>query len=138
MKRLALLALLPLQLTACGPFFRGGGEPDPDALRLCVVNATAGYGNVVARVGLVRFTVLPGQEQCRPVTLTGTFLELRAVTTGGGAAGTLSYAERLQPGNTTCWRWRLGNTRASALDVTPCGNDARAGEPGGAASSAER
>lgn len=126
MKRLALLALLPLQFTACGPFFRGGGGPDPDALRLCVVNATTGYGNVVARVGLVRFTVLPGQEQCRPVTLTGAYLELRAVTTGGGVTGPLSYAERLQPGNTRCWRWRLSNARASAVDITPCGDDAPA------------
>ncbi|HST57952.1 MAG TPA: hypothetical protein VLK84_04675 [Longimicrobium sp.] len=132
MKRLALLALLPLQLTACGPFFRSDPVADANALRLCVQNATAGQGNVVARVGLVNFNVLPGQEQCRPVALTGSFLPLNASTTGAGVGGTLSYAERLYPGTTPCWRWRLSNSASSPRDVTPCEDDATAGRSGGA------
>ncbi|HYW11641.1 MAG TPA: hypothetical protein VE871_06770 [Longimicrobium sp.] len=131
MKRLALLALLPLSLNACGPIFRSSPEADANALRLCVQNATAGQGNVVARVGLVNFNVMPGQEQCRPVALTGSYLPLNASTTGAGVAGTLSYAERLHPGATTCWRWRLTNSASSPRDVTPCDGDAAAGRSAG-------
>ena len=120
MKRLAVLPLLALNLAACGPAMRGTPEADANALRLCVQNATAGQGNVVARVGLVNFNVLPGQEQCRPVALTGSYLPLNASTTGAGVAGARSYSERLHPGTTTCWRWRLTNTVSSPRDITPC------------------
>lgn len=132
MKRLALLPLLALNLTACGPFFRSSPQADANALRLCVQNATAGQGNVVARVGLVNFNVMPGQEQCRPVALTGSFLPLTASTTGAGVAGSLSYAERLYPGTTACWRWRLTNTRSAPTDVAPCDGGATASRSAGA------
>lgn len=120
-----LVALTFLCLCACGPALRGGEEPADEAnsLRLCVENATAGYGNIVARAGLVRFTVMPGEEQCRRVVVTGAALELRAQTTGGGSAGPISYTERLQSGAARCWRWRLGNSRASAADLTPCNDE---------------
>ncbi len=120
MKRLALLPLLALNLTACGPSFRSDPVADANALRLCVQNATAGQGNVVARAGLVRFNVMPGQEQCRPVALTGSFLPLNASTTGEGVGGTRSYSERLHPGTTTCWRWTLTNSASSPRDIAPC------------------
>ena len=118
--KIALVTVL--RLSACGPSLRQG-ETDPNATRLCVENATAGYGNIVARAGLTRFTVMPGERQCRSVIVTGAALELRAVTTGGGSAGPISYAERLQTGASRCWRWRLGNSPASAADLTPCDDD---------------
>lgn len=117
MMRVALITVLCL--SACGPALRKG-ETDPNATRLCVENATTGYGNIVARAGLTRFTVMPGQVQCRSVLVTGASLDLRAATTGGGSAGPVSYAERLQTGASRCWRWRLGNSPASAADLTPC------------------
>ena len=118
MMRIAAVTLVCL--TACGPLARGSGDEGPNTLRLCVENATAGYGNIIAHAGLVRFNVMPGQEQCRPVHVPGSALQVTARTMGGGAAGPLSYTERLQPGATGCWRWRLTNSRASAADLTPC------------------
>lgn len=118
MKRIAAVTLLCL--TACGPTVRGGGADGPNTLRLCVENATAGYGNIVAHAGMVRFNVMPGQEQCRAVSIPGSAVQVTARTTGGGSGGPISYAERLQPGATGCWRWRLTNSRASAADLTPC------------------
>jgi hypothetical protein len=115
-----IAALTAIGLAACGPLARGSGEADDERLRLCVQNATVGYGNIVARAGLTRFNVMPGQEQCRQVTATSIALELRATTTGGGSQGPLSYAERLQPGGSGCWRWRLGNARSSSADLMPC------------------
>lgn len=117
MIRLALVTIVGL--SACGPALREG-EMDAGSTRLCVENATAGYGNIVARAGLVRFTVMPGEEQCRPVIVTGAALELRAVTTGGGSSGPVSYGERLQTSASRCWRWRLTNSPASSADLTPC------------------
>ena len=124
MNRLAVLALLPLFLNACGPSLHGSPQADAGSLRLCVQNATAGQGNVVARVGLVSFNVMPGQEQCKPVALTGSYLPLNASTTGAGVGRSVSYSERLHPGSTTCWRWRLTNSASSPRDVTPCRGDA--------------
>jgi hypothetical protein len=115
-----IAALAAIGLAACGPLARGSGEADDERLRLCVQNATVGYGNIVARAGITRFNVMPGQEQCRPVSVTGIALELQATTTGGGSLGPLSYAERLQPGGAPCWRWRLTNARSSSVDLTPC------------------
>jgi hypothetical protein len=118
-----IAAIAALSLAACGPLARGSGQADEDRLRLCVQNATVGFGNIVARAGLTRFNVMPGEEQCRAVTVTGMAIELRAATTGGGASGPLSYSERLQPGGSSCWRWRLTNARASSVDLTPCGDE---------------
>lgn len=118
MKRIVAITVLCLS-AACGPALKPG-EQDENTTRLCVENATAGYGNIVARAGLVRFNVMPGQEQCRSVIVTGASLDLRAVTTGGGSGGPISYSERLQTGASRCWRWRLSNSRASAADLTPC------------------
>lgn len=115
-----IAALAAIGLAACGPLARGSGEAGDERLRLCVQNATVGYGNIVARAGLTRFNVMPGQEQCRPVSVTGMAIELRATTTGGGSLGPLSYAERLQPGGSDCWRWRLGNASATSADLMPC------------------
>lgn len=118
MKR--ILAFLLLSLAACAA--REGDEdgPAPEPLRLCVENATAAYGALTARAGLVRFDVLPGERVCKPVILTGGSIPLQARTIGGGAAGPQTYAERLQPGGSRCWRWRLSDSPASAVDLMPC------------------
>lgn len=121
--------VLLLGLAGCGPFLRHGGGGAPEGLRVCVQNATAGYGNIVAHAGLTRFDVQPGEQVCKSVNGTGPSLRLTAVTTGGGAAGPLSFATTLQVGATSCWRWRLANERASQIDLVPC-DDATAGSPG--------
>lgn len=127
MPRLAFLALAAL--AACATARQAGGPDAEDAggLRLCVRNATVGYGNLVARAGLVRIDVLPGEEVCRRLTGPGPTFALRAETTGGGAAGRLSYTATLQAGGSSCWRWRLTNQPGSASDLMPCGGE---DEPG--------
>jgi len=117
MKRLALVLAL---CAACGPLRPGEERTGEPPLRLCIQNDASAFGNIIARAGLVRFDVMPGQEVCKPVTLTGADIPLRAVTTGGGLAGPVSYAERLQPAGARCWRWRLTSSPASAADLTPC------------------
>lgn len=119
MRRFALVLLL--LAAACGPFFkRRGSVPDVNELRLCVANETAGYGNLIARAGLVRFDVMPGREQCKRISDTGPSIELEAHTTGGGSLGPLRFAVRWYPAMASCWRWKLGNTRATEVDLTPC------------------
>lgn len=120
MKRVTASLLLILAACATGRQGDDGDNPPPEPLRLCVENATAAYGNIIARAGLVRFDVMPGQRVCKPVIVTGSALPLRASTTGGGTAGPLSYAERLLPGGSGCWRWRLTDSPASAVDLMPC------------------
>lgn len=118
MKRCSVLLLL--SLAACAARKGDEDRPAPGPLRLCVENATAAHGNIVARAGLVRFDVMPGQTECKPVIVTGSSLPLRAQTIGGGAAGPQSYAERLLPGGSSCWRWRLTDSPASSVDLMPC------------------
>jgi hypothetical protein len=112
-------AVLLLFLAACGGF-RSEGEPNPDALRLCIQNQTAAYGSITARAGLVRYHVQPGEEVCKSITgHGGGSLVLRASTIGGGASGPLSYATTLH-GWRGCWRWRLTDAPGSANDLMPC------------------
>ena len=124
MDRIALVVLLCV--AACAPRRASSADgPRPDGppvepLRLCIRNSTLGYGNVIASAGPVRFTVLPGQEQCRNVNDTGPGLRLAAVTTGGGVQGPLSYATTLRSAATKCWVWNLTNTPSSSLDLEPC------------------
>jgi hypothetical protein len=113
-------AVVLLCLAACGPLARGKGEADSGRLTLCVQNETVAYGNIVARAALVRFDVQPGEQVCKPVIATGPAIELRATTMGGGVAGPLSYATRLDVGGSSCWRWRLTDAPASAVDLMPC------------------
>lgn len=120
MNRVALV--VPFFLAACGPLRHRDGEPAPDATRLCVRNAAEGYGNIVAHAGLVRFDVFPGTEVCKSLPGTGPSVQLRAATSGGGSSGPLTYAATLQVGVTRCWRWRLGSTRSTAIDLLPCEN----------------
>ena len=119
MGRIAL-ALVLCVAAACARNRNEENGPAPEALRLCIRNETVGYGNVVAHAGPTRFTILPGQEQCRPVTDTGPGIQLTAVTTGGGVTGPLAYANTLRPAADRCWRWSLTNQQASALDLEPC------------------
>lgn len=118
MKRLH--AFLLLSLAACAAREGDENNPAPEPLRLCVENATAAYGALTARAGLTRFDVLPGERVCKPIILTGGSIPLQARTIGGGASGPLSYAERLLPGGSRCWRWRLTDSPASAVDLMPC------------------
>lgn len=118
MKRFALFALLGL--AACSAFRSENDSPTAQRLRLCVQNATVGYGNITAHADLVRFDVMPGQEVCKMVAATGPMLELTAQTMGGGASGPLRYATRLQHAGPGCWRWRLTDSRSSSIDILPC------------------
>jgi hypothetical protein len=118
MKRLSTVLLL--SLAACAAREGDENQPAPEPLRLCVENATAAYGALTARAGLVRFDVMPGEQVCKPVIATGAAIELRAQTIGGGARGPLRYTERLQPGGSRCWRWRLTDSPASSIDLVPC------------------
>ena len=118
MNRLAVLALLGL--AACGAFRRDNDSPTAQRLRLCVQNATVGYGNITAHADLVRFDVMPGQEVCKMVPAAGPQLVLTAQTMGGGATGPRSYATRLQAAGAGCWRWRLTDSQSSSIDLTPC------------------
>lgn len=118
MKRLP--AFLLLTLAACAARPGDENRPAPEPLRLCVENATAAYGAITARAGLVRFDVMPGERVCKALIATGAAIDLRARTIGGGARGPLRYAERLQPGVSRCWRWRLTDSPASSLDLVPC------------------
>jgi len=121
MKRIGVALLLAA--SACGAFRRDQDNPGAQSLRLCVQNATAGYGNITARADLVRFDVMPGREVCRIVPAAGPSLVLQASTVGGGTAGPLNYATRLTTGAGGCWRWRLTDSPASAVDLTPCRDD---------------
>jgi hypothetical protein len=122
MKRLA--AVLLLGLTACWPFAREGDEEREDRprepLTLCVRNETVAHGNIVARASLVRYDVMPGEQVCKRLIESGPAVELQAVTTGGGVAGPRRYSARLDTGGSRCWRWRLTDSPASAVDLMPC------------------
>lgn len=132
-------AVLLLCLTGCGPFFRRGDEPPArDRLTLCVQNATIAYGNLVARAGPVRFDVLPGEQVCKPLIGTGPYIQLRAVTTGGGIAGPRRYEERLPITGYDCWLWRLTDSPASSADLGPCPEDDEAEADTAAADSSAR
>ena len=63
---LAGLSLALLSAAACGPRRSAEGY-DPNAVRMCIENETVGYGNVVAQVQTVRFTVYPGADHRRRV-----------------------------------------------------------------------
>lgn len=105
---------------ACGVFRRDADNPTAQRLRLCVQNATVGYGNLVAHADIVRFDVMPGQEVCKMIPASGGSVVLTAATSGGGTTGPLTYSTRLQTGGAGCWRWRLTDSRASSIDVTAC------------------
>jgi hypothetical protein len=121
-RSIILVPISMLLLAGCWPFGRNTATAGGDVLTLCVENATAGYGNVIARAELTRFDVLPGQTVCKRITPSSPSLTLTARTTSGGAAGPLSYAMNLPSTSPGCWHWRLGNSTASALDLTPCQN----------------
>ena len=113
---LAGLSLALLSAAACGPRRTAEGY-DPNAVRMCIENETVGYGNVVAQVQTVRFTVYPGEEVCRNVLGTAGGLTIRAQTTAGGSRGPMRFSFVL-PGGTYCWHWRV--TSAQVLDVVSC------------------
>lgn len=117
MTRLPLI-LLALSFAGCATLFHRGQGRDP--LQLCVRNSTVGYGNLVAHAGLVRFTVTPGQESCKRISETPTPVRLTAETTGGGSLGPLSYNAELIGMESRCWRWDLGNSRATQGNLMPC------------------
>jgi hypothetical protein len=115
-----IAVVLVLFLTAACAALRRDVPAGSQSTRLCVSNGTVGYGAIVAHADIVRFDVMPGQEVCKQVPAASTQLSLRAATTGGGAAGPLTYATTIQTGTGGCWRWRLTDSRSSSVDVTPC------------------
>ncbi|HET7459692.1 MAG TPA: hypothetical protein VFJ82_00535 [Longimicrobium sp.] len=118
MKRIGVALLL--LAGACSVFRRDPESPSAQRLRLCVQNATVGYGNIVAHADIVRFDVMPGQEVCKMVPASGGSMVLTAATSGGGTTGPLTYSTRLQTTGAGCWRWRLTDSRSSSIDVVPC------------------
>ena len=127
MKRIGVALLIGA--SACGVFRRDQDNPTAQSLRLCVQNATVGYGNVIARADLVRFDVMPGRQVCKLIAATGASVVLTAESTGGGSNGPLRFATRLNVGGGGCWRWRISDQTASQVDLTPCSDaDDRDGE----------
>ena len=125
MRRFSLLVPIVV-LLAAGCIRRGGGMQNADALTVCIENAAAGYGNIIAQVELTRYDVMPGLTVCKRVSPASPRARLTAVTTGGGAAGPVRYDMELPSSSPGCWRWRLGSSKASQNDLTPCPAD-----PGG-------
>ena len=113
------IGIAAITAAACAPPRPGEARPT-HSLKLCVTNDAVAYGNIIARSGPVRMTVMPGEEICRRGPTTGPYLEVSAVTTGGGQRGPISYANRIAIGPEQCWRWRLTESRASGGDLTPC------------------
>lgn len=118
MHRLAT-AILLVALAACLPYRKGEGDGGAGRTRVCIQNATAGYGSITARVGLLRVDVMPGQEICRNVLEVGAGTQLTARTIGGGSNGPLSFRATLPGGSTGCWLWVLDNMRVYD-NVRPC------------------
>lgn len=112
------LVLIPLVLVACGRQTGPRSEPG-NAMTLCIENATAGYGNVIARVEATRYEVIPGRTMCRTVTLASASPRITAQTTGGGTTGPLRFAITLPSSTGTCWRWRLSGTQTEGA-LLPC------------------
>lgn len=105
-------------LAVAGCASSGGADAyDPNAVRMCIENTAVGYGNVIAYVSSVRYTVYPGEEVCKNVRSAGAGLSVRAATSSGGAAGPLRFSFAL-PGGTYCWHWRVSSGRA--LDIVSC------------------
>ena len=114
--RVLLFAVVLLAVVGCASS-RGADAYDPNAVRVCIENTAVGYGNVIAYVSSVRFTVYPGEEECKNVRSAGAGLSVRAATSSGGGAGPLRFSFAL-PGGTYCWHWRVSNSRA--LDIVSC------------------
>jgi len=115
-----VLALLPLLLAGCWPFGGPGGAFGPNDTVVCVQNDLAAYGNVIARVGEVRYDVMPAMTTCRRVNTAAPRLALTARTMGGGAAGPLSFADALPGSGPGCWLWRLGPGQGAAILPIDC------------------
>ena len=112
------LVLIFLVLAACAQ--QPGGQSTPgNAMTLCIENATAGYGNVVARVEAARYEVIPGRTMCRTVSLASATPRISATTTGGGTSGPLRFSLSLPSTPGACWRWRLSGANSEG-DLLPC------------------
>jgi hypothetical protein len=110
------LVLLTLVAAACA---RPRGATPGNAMMLCIENATAGYGNVVARIEAIRYEVLPGRTMCREITPASATPRISAVTTSGGAAGPLRFATTLPSSSGGCWRWRVSGQQTEG-SLLPC------------------
>ena len=118
--RLVLGVLASFVVAGCWPFGGPGGAFGPNDTVVCVQNELAAYGNVVARAGEARFDVMPTATICRRVNSAGPRLALTATTTGGGAAGPLTFADALPASGPGCWLWRLGPGRGAAILPIEC------------------
>jgi hypothetical protein len=115
------VVLIPLALAACSSAPRsapGTATAAGTAMTLCIENATAGYGNVVARVESLRYEVPPGRTQCRELTPASTSPRITANTTSGGTTGPLRFSTTV-PTNGGCWRWRVATSQTEG-DLLPC------------------
>jgi hypothetical protein len=121
MRRAFALVAAVAVLAGCAQRKKSGPAPQP--LMVCVQNGAQAYGNLIARVGTMRYDVMPGKEVCKRITETGPNLALTATTIGGGAAGPLNFATTFYPTGSRCWVWRLTSAQASQSDVVPCEHD---------------
>jgi hypothetical protein len=119
--RRAVALVAAVALAACAHHRKNG--PGLEPLMVCVQNGAQAYGTLIARVGAMRYDVMPGKEVCKRITETGPNLALTATTIGGGAAGPLEFATTLYPTGSRCWVWRLTSAKASQSDVVPCEQD---------------
>lgn len=111
-----IFTLALLSLIGCAS--SGGPGPAGYGMTLCIQNDAIGYGNLVARVGTTRFTVLPGDEECKDVNAVGGGIPVRAATTGGGAGRPLRFAFELPTTMTDCWFWRVSSSQM--VEVEEC------------------
>ena len=118
-----LLPLLPLALAACSQS-RPASTP-VNAFTLCLQNATAGYGNMVALIERVRYDVRSGQTSCKQVNPATSNARLVAHTigAGGGTNEQLQFATTLPSAGASCYLWRLSTPQNQAGDILQCEGD---------------
>ena len=119
MRRTTLL--LAVLFAACSQA-RPTSSPQ-NAFTLCLQNATAGYGNVIALIERVRYEVRPGQTSCRQVNPASTSARLVAHTSAGGDRGQLQFATTLPSAGAPCYRWRLADSQNPAGNILQCEGD---------------
>lgn len=100
------LALIGLALATAACARSRHVSDSPTSPTVCIENAAAAVGSITATTEGVRWHVLPGRTECKPVRFTSQEIVLQAESIGGGAAGPARYQTRI-PFGPGCWHWRL-------------------------------
>ena len=111
--------VLCLVLAACARSGARGSAETGEMVRVCIENATIGYGEALAEANGLRFSVGGGDTVCKEVGVTRSAIALRARTTSGGMGGPLSFSTSVDPARYRCWHWKLANTPDSRR-ARPC------------------